>query len=354
MYIYYFLLIYFLISASFVSVLKGFDKRLVLTVLLAAGVLFVMALRDITVGVDLERYVDFFEGVDRYDVADGIYEPGYMYFLMLLKMLGVSAQGYIAVVSLFIVFSFSVFIYRYSKYILFSFYLHVTLGLFAYSMTTIRQTLAICFILFAVKYILDRKLLGFLVLVGVAAAFHYSALIFLPLYFLQGFKVNSYKKIFFLFSGLTVLVASDSLLLDGVLFASPEKYISLYVDAQIDYGINPLVILLSATIPVGIALIWRLSGSGIRDVTNTDSFFFVCTVLLLLFVLYSMRIHMLIRLSSYFVPAYIILIPNAIAGFKRHNNRLMAGGLVAIFSFIYFVIGNTDGILQIDRYKFFF
>ena len=152
---YYVLLIYTLGATLAVRQLLLRNQRKVLAIILAVGVFSVTAARKYTVGVDTARYVSFFLDLSSSPIESFLfYEPGYIIFLYLLKSAGFAEQGYILVTSLIAVASISVFIYRHSNNITLSFFIYLTFGLFALSMSAIRQTMAMGVILISISFIL--------------------------------------------------------------------------------------------------------------------------------------------------------------------------------------------------------
>jgi hypothetical protein len=59
-----------------------------------------------------------------------------------------------------------------------------------HEMTQIRVGVASALILLSIKPLLEKKLIPFLIIIAIAFTFHYSAILALPLYFLDGRKIN--------------------------------------------------------------------------------------------------------------------------------------------------------------------
>ena len=107
-------------------------------------------------------------------------------FYILTKIIGeihYSTVFYFAVTSAIICFSLFLFIKRYASNKRYAVYFYFTIGLFAFSMAGLRQALAMSICLFAYEAARRRKIIPFLLLVGVAYLLHKSALFFLPAFF---------------------------------------------------------------------------------------------------------------------------------------------------------------------------
>jgi hypothetical protein len=107
-------------------------------------------------------------------------------FYILTKVIGefhYSTVFYFAVTSAIICFSLFFFIKRYASNKRYAVYFYYTIGLFAFSLAGLRQALAMSICLFAYEAARRRKIIPFLLLVGVAYLQHKSALFFLPAFF---------------------------------------------------------------------------------------------------------------------------------------------------------------------------
>ena len=84
---------------------------------------------------------------------------------------------------------------RNSKSPLLALFFYVTLGNFLFVLTGIRQAIAMSICMFAVRFIQNKKLIPFLLLILLAAQFHHSAYIFVIMYFLGRKKVTAMSVI---------------------------------------------------------------------------------------------------------------------------------------------------------------
>ena len=83
--------------------------------------------------------------------------------------------------------------------------MYVILSFYFISMNEIRQSLAIAIFLYAFKYICQRKPLHYFLLIALATSIHLSALVFIPVYFLYGRKINI-KVMALIFVGLIIFL----------------------------------------------------------------------------------------------------------------------------------------------------
>jgi len=313
---------------------------------------FIMALRSETVGTDILAY--YFEYENASDYTFNLLrasELGYSYFNLIFSELGISFQVYLAVIAAIFIFAISKLYYIYSKNVLLSYYLHVTIGLFAMSMTGLRQTLAISLTLLAFIYLMrDRKILFFL-FIGIAYFFHNSAITFLPVFLLSKIRIN--KKI-----GLIIFGLSCSMFLLRDWIASLFQYIVIsnkyknYLD--IPHNVNPLVVLVNMAIPLACLLFYSYNkGNNEEGYNRAMSTLFLLSITNFIVHILSLNVSMITRISLYFMVYNTVLIPNVIQGIKRKEIRIIAI-LVSIFlPLIQFIISTPGSSYGIDNYKFY-
>jgi len=163
--------------------------------------------------------------------------------------------------------------YRYSCNYFFSIYLFIASTSFTWMMNGVRQFTAVCLVFYFFNYVIDRKIIGFAIVVLLAYTIHDTAILWIPIYFIIGFRPFS-KQIWF-FVIITVLVfffiTEFTSFLDSSLEGTDyEGYGSTMTNydpentGQVDNGVNPIRALISA-VPPAIAL-WRWK--YIKDRTN--------------------------------------------------------------------------------------
>ena len=96
-------------------------------------------------------------------------------------------------------------IFQQSEYLPLSILIFVVSGDFFNSQNQIRQMLATAILLYALKYVYDRNWKHYFLLLLIAAGIHISALLFVPVYFIYGKRVNIKKQIIvYLILGISV------------------------------------------------------------------------------------------------------------------------------------------------------
>lgn len=155
-------------------------------------IFIVMALRDYSVGTDIKNYIEGYNYIGIHADTIGLtyknYEPGYVLICLILNKLNFSPSMFIIVISIIVLLPlFYLFKYNSDKPITATFF-YITLGLYFFAFSGLRQAIAISICVFSYKYIKQKKLMKFILLVFFASFIHYSALCFIcayPLYYLK-------------------------------------------------------------------------------------------------------------------------------------------------------------------------
>lgn len=346
----------YIIYTGFISFLikgrgKAFKKKQAFFLWL---VLFlIMALRADSVGNDIIRYLDQYKYIGVINPFQTRTEIGYIFFQKILFYLGVGARGYIVIVSLFISSSFAWFFYKYSNNVIFSFFLHVTIGLFAFSMTGIRQSLAISITLFALHFAIIRKLKYFLIFSLIAVSFHNSAIIFLPVYFIFGLKFKSYKSIIIFILILIIFCFFNKFLFNLLGDYSLFGYKASYLDGETKSSLNILFVIFQALIPLSALVFWRIDKLRVDQLSKIDLFFFILSLISISFSILAINLSIVGRLSFYFTTSTLVLLPNSVNNVKLRPIKEIFTFAFVLICILFFAISVTGGKTKIDEYRFF-
>lgn len=166
----------------------------------------ILALRDVTVGMDLENYSDGYDYIASLSftqmlqslqlintaklVSPYVYESGYVVVNWLLSHLGISFHGFLVIHAAFCVASYTLFVKRFSRTPWISYVIFIGIGMYTYRFGILRQAIAVSIILFAFDPLVRRKPLPFFALTAAAFLFHRTSAIIIPLYFLYHFPLE--------------------------------------------------------------------------------------------------------------------------------------------------------------------
>nr|WP_295869239.1 EpsG family protein [uncultured Chitinophaga sp.] len=216
---YVLLAIFVVITASLARFVKEADRRLIFWFIVVC-LMAVSSCREM-VGEDFPGYVDMYNHPDNYPV-----EPFFYVLIRLLRLTGFSYTSFFVVTSVISVWLFWDAIRKHSTAVALSLVLYVLLGLYTTSFNIVRHFLALGIILnYGYPPLRDKQLKQYLLIVVIAAFFHVSALLAIPIFFL------AYKRITLPFAVIGVLIAviinsgvGVDLMLSAVSVVIPGKY----------------------------------------------------------------------------------------------------------------------------------
>ena len=189
----------FIILFLYISI-KGEKKQKTITIIGMFILFLLAALRDETVGIDVENYLNFykrhslfnFSGLRSYLSVSDTRDPVYHYTGWLFSRIFKGTQWWLAAIAFIYSISVGTLIYKESKQTAISIVMLVSLGFFSFSLTGLRQTMAMSIILCTYPFLKQRKLIPFIITVVIASLYHISALVFLILYPISNMRLGIY------------------------------------------------------------------------------------------------------------------------------------------------------------------
>lgn len=183
-------------------------------------------------GIDINSYRQYYNEIEVTNFWRHHVEIGYAALMALNKMLGVNFNVFLFVLNGLLFLSVYKTFDRYSRYFALSWLLFFSLYA-GYFHTILRQGLALVFTIYSLRYIVEQKKNKYLLFCFLAVLCHYSALFFLPAYWMAQRKPLSLKNVSVILIILFPLVLIDT---TPVLYkiASMAGINSFYVDLYLD------------------------------------------------------------------------------------------------------------------------
>lgn len=266
---------------------------------------------------DTPMYVDYYKslksiGFIKLDLNHR-FELGFQLLSQLIfNFISSSPLIFLIITSAIIQFSNILFFKKYSKILWFSIFLYIGFTYYFFSVSAIRQALAISVFNLALYFLINKKFIYYYVLIVFASQFHTSSLIllFFPAIYLV--KINWYFIIGYIISTLFIYLFLEDLL--QFFFHNFSNYGVNYIDqnwiSKSKLGTSLIII----TIIIGFFFI--IKSMDVFNLDNTNKIMFFSYLLLISFWLFSLKISVLSRYTQYFMPASIVLLSNAIAAYS--------------------------------------
>lgn len=261
-------------------------------------------------------------------------EPGFKAVALGCLKIGGTAQLMFAVLALATI-SLLYLAYKWaSRDLMLSLFVFACMGqLYMNCFNAVRQTMAIAFFYFALRYIFDKKFWHYTLCILLAASFHSTALMLFPLYWLLN---RHWKKIIvFIVAGL--LLASGSLIVTLIKNSGYSPYLYFAKFTEDSSVIQYLYLAMSA-------FIFLFSNRLMRDhpyrtiFLNLNSLVMICYICFLLFSGTPLTMVM-VRMNYYFMFGYAVSLPAIIHGFD--GRALRVGGYSLLIAALCFLFINA-------------
>ncbi len=341
----------FYLLLSFLQLEKKFGRktrnRYVFLLLLIPFLL--AALRGVDVGNDTHIYYRMYTIAGYYNkfldyMANTRLEPGYALLEFLFQKNGASYEIFQIFTEIIIYLSINRFIRNYSNNYALSCFMFIVNRNLGGTMNTVRMWLAIAILLYSIPYIKERKLNRFLFVLFLAAMIHYSALIFVIVYFMAGVKE---EKILYL---LTIVITIAVTIIGTTFFRFLTSVIGKY-EGYLSTGYFDTSGAIATYIGFFISLAFMVYYSILRRypeginryeknsdvVTDQYIFFLMCYFAFLLSII-GLRNQIMSRISSYFSVSGMALLPYALDVSPVKSNKRIMHLVICLLLFSEFII----------------
>lgn len=275
-------------------------------------------------------------------------EFGFNLVVKICQFLTGNPECYLLVLGLFsfgTVYFFIKAVYDQSQWFSFSVYLLLTGSYYFLSLNSVRYYFALAIALFAMKYVIRREYLRFVLLTLIGACFHKSILVILLLYPLAGICWKKWTYILFGAGCVSFLLFEDFYRRIIFLFY-PYYENSMFDDGSVSYT----NILKSAAIVVLCILYYNKSIKG----NESNRFYFQLQIGALALYCFGSFIPEISRIGYYLNSSLIFLIPGVIVGITNKKQRIFWSVAVGVAFFLFFLIflkGSYDISIRILPYR---
>ena len=343
----------FLISYLYVLLLYPFLKRKKngkrwYCVLTALCYFLIAALRSRTVGFDTDIYVNAFLRLSRMPLSLAItYSNKDVVFWTLLSLLGKLIPNYtilfIIVAGLFTVSTWHL-IYKYPANPRLSIIVLLAFNLYQFTLTGMRQTIAMSFIMWALDACYQKRLLKSILFICIGSVFHSSAFVFIIVILLMEYK----KQLDYAHTFSIALILGIVFLLRGTIAQRLIVFIQ-------DRGYEVTMSNGGLTMTFVIFTLFLLGCLFIREYSFADENATLSYMIAMIACFFEMLVStqsLFFRVAFYFLLIYIIFVPNVIQNIQHDSSRrLVKASIYVLLSIQYLVF--TAGSCGIVPYQTF-
>ena len=287
-------------------------------------------IRSYYVGTDSPGYVRSFINpldIDDFKFKENV-EFGYQLLEYILLSLTRNYFWLFFITGLIVVYCYLKMIKKYSVNYLLSVFLFITLGTYVFFFNGLRQGLAMAIFVLATPYLLEKKLIPYILIALFASVFHISALFMVPFYLLSNIEIKKIYKVLISFFGSLI----SSRFLVSYLAESNQRY-----ESYTEVSENPGGLLVLSFFTIIMIFIYFISSVYKIKEENFNR----------LFTFYAIGVAFIIpvamlgtnpsgpqRLLTYFIWPLILLLPIV---FKKINNILFSSVFVVLM-IVYFIL----------------
>lgn len=232
-------------------------------------------------------------------------------------------------------------IYRESDDIAMSGYLLVCTGYYFNFLNGMRQMLALAILMVSIKFIRENKFKKFMICVFIACLFHFSALTFIPAYFIRKVNINKVSRFIIVVS---VYASSRVLAVLIQKLVMATKYGWYFTEKYVTQREGYVATLMSIAILVFVCLL--------EDDNENNKLYIDLQMIAVCIQAFVGIIPQINRIGWYYGVSVIFLLPNVLTDKKKRNNKNMYTFIrvcVYILYFIYFIytigVNNSNMVL---------
>jgi hypothetical protein len=333
-----------LVYLQYLSIIKL--NRLAYVTLSFLPIFIISAIRSPSVGNDAYSYTQLFQqysNIPWSEVFSQSIEPGFVAFCKLISYISNDGQWFLIASSFLICILVAKFVFNNSNDIVFSAFLFVSYYFYFYSFSAIRQYIALGLAINAFDYFKEKKIIKAIIFYALALSFHYTALIYLPVFFLSKLKCSK--------RNITVIALLCISII--VFFRSAATYIIVQFDRFSYYSFTGrgwdiniiLYIFFFVIIIIGFNILKRdtkFKATFFKENIRFDNVYYniynylIFMMISLSLYMVSISLTMAARANHYYAIFLIIYIPLILSKMSYKNRRIGKVAITILF-FIYCV-----------------
>lgn len=334
-----------MLSLSTINMKDKVKKNKVITIVSAIAIVLIQGLRHYAVGTDIATYLyglrlsehmNFWAGETLYNFG-----LGYSIYSKIFAMLNVTDTQYLFIVAITIILPITYVLIKNSRMPALSILMYICLGFFMFTFSGVRQSIALAITFYSFRFIKDRKLLMFLLCLGLATLFHKSAMVFGVAYFLYPLKFKIKHLIFNFCFLIFILIFKEQIF--NYLFWFYKRS-NVVIENTGAYKMFLFMIL----IYISTFFLWRNDSDNL--LLNAYRNYLFIAIIIQSFASMS---NTIMRVGYYYFIFIILLIPEIIMKHKDYRVRFLMTSIVVLLSLLFFQFQVGSGYLNVNPYKFF-
>lgn len=319
----------------------NFNKKDSLLIIFIA-LFFVSAFRDSSVGVDTIQYYQKYMQIGNYggwNYNQFRYEPGFFYLCKLLNYISHDPQTLLIVTSAFINLAVYLFIKKNSENYFLSSIIYILFNIYFSTMNTLREWIAISFILFGFNFLIEKKYFRFSIFLILGICFHTAAWAAILLLFVAVFRERKWIYPVLLLASIVIFFAYSSFYNFLSSLFGYENYNNKFIVSNY-YG--ALLLFVESLVLLVILYLYSYFNGYFTSIIHDkkNSIFLACSIIYLGFLAIVMRVNLFNRISGFYEVFIIITIPNLLSKISvKRDKFVLELGIIITITTSFLVIG---------------
>jgi len=304
-----------------------------LSLLAIFTILFLLSALRMEVGNDYETYVDTIHEI--YVGGYVVTEPLFNAVVKVLCELS-GGENYLLVFGVFAFVTIGIFLkvlYEQSDSFPLAFFLFMTLGIYFRTFNTVRYYFVLAITLYSFRYVFRKEYGKFILLIVLAAFFHKSVLVVIPIYLIAD---KAWKKwhMAVLTAGAVGMVLCQDIIMKIALELYPSYKDTIFLQTETGLSGNLMSIMRCAAVLTLAVICYKESWKEVPE----NRFYFKLNFLAILLYLCGSFLPLVGRIGYYLMTSHVLFIPAILGSIREDKKRKIFAALVIIAGVIYFLL----------------
>ena len=304
-----------------------------LSLLAIFTILFLLSALRMEVGNDYETYVDTIHEI--YVGGYVVTEPLFNAVVKVLCELS-GGENYLLVFGVFAFVTIWIFLkalYEQTDDFPLAFFLFMTLGIYFRTFNTVRYYFVLAITLYSFRYIFRKEYGKFILLIVLAAFFHKSVLVVIPIYLIANMTWKKWHMAVLSVGAMGMVVFQD-LIMKIALELYPSYKDTIFLQTETGLSGNLMSILRCVAVLALAVLCYQDEWKESKE----NRFYFKLNFLAILLYLCGSFLPLVGRIGYYLMTSHVLFIPAILGSIRSEKKKKIFTALVIIAGVIYFIL----------------
>ena len=214
-----------------------------------------------------------------------------------------------------------------------AFFLFMTLGIYFRTFNTVRYYFVLAITLYSFRYILRKEYGKFILLIVLAAFFHKSVLVVIPIYFIANLPWKKWYAVVLTVGAVGMVIFQD-FIMKIALELYPSYKDTIYLETESGLSGNLMILVRCFAILVFAFLCYQEDWKEKEE----NRFYFKLNFLAILLYLCGSFLPLVGRIGYYLITSHILFVPAVLGSIKNEKKKKIFTVLVIIAGVIYFLL----------------